>query len=260
MKDTDHNSTQKHSDPKHSDKVVLITGAAQRIGEQVARGLHARGYRVIIHYHRGTERAEKIVRELNAIRENSAAAFSADLCDLSAVHQFAEQCIERWGQLDVLINNAGSYYPTAWGEAAEKDWLNLIGSNLMGPFFLTQQLLPALIERKGCVINMIDTHAERPIRDMPLYGMAKAGLAHMTKSLALDMRGKIRVNGVSPGAILWPEQPIPDAEKVEILGRIPLGEIGNPSDILRTVLFLMEDAPYINGQIIAVDGGLNLNF
>lgn len=240
-------------------KVALITGASQRIGEQLARGLHARGYRVIIHYHSGAQRAETIVDELNVVRANSAHAIGADLSDLNAVQQLAERSIQQWGQLDVLINNAGSYYPTPWGTATVNDWQNLIGSTLMGPFFLTQHLLPALIERKGCIVNMIDIFAERPAKDQSIYGIAKAGLAHMTKSLAFDLRGKIRINGISPGVILWPEQPTSDEYKTDLLKRIPLERMGDPSDIVRTALFLIEDAPYINGQIIAVDGGLVLN-
>jgi len=252
---------QQHGQQLHGQqlKVALVTGAAQRIGEQLARGLHARGYRVIVHYHSGTQRAETIVGELNAARANSAHAIGADLSDLNAVQQLAERSLQQWGRLDVLINNAGSYYSTPWGNATANDWHNLIGSILMGPFFLTQHLLPALIEHSGCIINMIDIFAERPAPDQSIYGIAKAGLAHMTKSLAFDLRGKIRVNGIAPGVILWPEQPISDEYKTGMLNRIPLERMGGPSDIVRTALFLIEDAPYINGQIIAVDGGLNLN-
>lgn len=246
-------------EPKPEQKVALITGAAQRIGEQMARGLHARGYRVIVHYHRGTERAERIVDELNRLRADSACAFSADLSDLADVQRLAQQAIQAWGRLDALINNAGSYYPTPWGQATATDWQNLIGSNLMGPFFLTQALLDPLVAQRGCVVNMIDIFAERPAHELPIYGMAKAGLAHMTKSLAFDMRGKIRVNGIAPGVILWPERPTADKEKADALRRIPLERIGNPADIVRTALFLIEDAPYINGQIVNVDGGLSLN-
>lgn len=242
-----------------SDKTALITGAAQRIGEQLARGLHARGYRVIVHYHRGTKRAERIVTELNRQRADSACAFSADLSDLAAVERLAQQSVQAWGRLDVLINNAGSYYPTPWGQTTATEWQNLIGSNLMGPFFLTQHLMPALIAQRGCVINMVDIFAERPAHDLPVYGMAKAGVAHMTKSLAFDLRGKIRVNGIAPGVILWPERPTSDDEKADTLKRIPLEKIGDPADIVKTALFLIEDAPYINGQIISVDGGLSLN-
>ena len=240
-------------------KVALITGASQRIGEQLARGLHARDYRVIVHYHSGAQRAETIVDELNAVRADSAHALGADLSDLNAVQQLAELSIKQWGRLDVLINNAGSYYPTPWGTATEKDWNNLVGSILMGPFFLTQQLLPALIERNGCIVNLIDIFAERPAHDQSIYGIAKAGLAHMTKSLAFDLRGKIRVNGIAPGVILWPEQPTSDEFKTKMLDQIPLERMGDPSDIVRTALFLIEGAPYINGQIIAVDGGLSLS-
>lgn len=240
-------------------KVALVTGAAQRIGEQLVRGLHARGYRVIVHYRSSAQPAQAIVDDLNRIQPATAVAIAADLADPTAPAQLAAAGLEQWGRVDVLINNASSYYPTPWGEAKISDWQGLMGSNLMGPFFLTQELLPALIKQRGCVINMIDIFAERPARDMPLYGMAKAGLAHMTKSLAFDLRGKIRVNGIAPGAILWPERPTSDEQKSDMLQRIPLGEIGDPSDIVRTALFLIEDAPYINGQIIAVDGGLSLN-
>ncbi|MET0378868.1 MAG: pteridine reductase [Spongiibacteraceae bacterium] len=240
-------------------KVSLITGAAQRVGEQLARGLHARGYRVIVHYRNSAQQAQAIVDDLNKNRPLTAVAIAADLADATALVQLAADCLKQWGRIDVLINNASSYYPTPWGEAKLSDWQTLIGSNLMGPFFLTQELLPALTAQCGCVVNMIDIFAERPARDMPIYGMAKAGLAHMTKSLAFDLRGKVRVNGIAPGAILWPEQLMSSEDKSNMLQRIPLGEIGDPSDIVRTALFLIEDAPYINGQIIAVDGGLSLN-
>lgn len=247
------------SEKNSNGKVALVTGAAQRIGEQLARGLHARGYRVIVHYRSGAQRAAAIVAALNAARPDSAHAVSADLGDLAAVTQLAAHAIQQWGRLDVLINNAGTYYPTPWGSATPNDWQQLIGSNLMGPFFLTQQLLPALTEQRGCIVNMVDIFAERPARDFTIYGMAKAGAAHMTKSLAFDLRGKVRVNGIAPGAILWPEQPLSDDEKNQTLQRIPLGTIGDPSDIVRTALFLIEDAPYINGQIVNVDGGWSLN-
>lgn len=245
--------------PQSEPKVALITGAARRIGERLARGLHARGYRVVVHYHRGAARAERISADLNRLRADSARAFAADLSDLADVQRLAEQALQAWGHVDVLINNAGSYYPTPWGQATAAEWQDLIGSNLMGPFFLTQALLDALVARRGCVVNLIDIFAERPARDLPIYGMAKAGLAHMTRSLAFDLRGKIRVNGIAPGVILWPERPTTDAEQAAMLRRIPLERIGDPADIVKTALFLIEDAPYVNGQIINVDGGLSLN-
>jgi pteridine reductase len=239
--------------------VALITGAAQRIGEHLARALHARSYNVVIHYRYSAANAERIAAELNARRAASACTLAAAMEDDDAVQQLAAQALAQWGRLDVLINNASSYYRTPWGAATPQDWDTLFGSNLKGAFFLTQALLPALSEQRGCVINMIDIFAERPSRDFPLYCMAKAGLAMMTKSLAFDQGHRVRVNGIAPGVILWPEQPTGAEEKRETIARIPTRSIGSPDDIARTALFLIEDAPYINGQIIAVDGGYNLN-
>lgn len=239
-------------------KVALITGAAQRIGAQLARALHARSYNIVIHYNRSAEAAEALARELNAARANSARTSSANLEDAEAMQTLASAALDAWGRLDVLINNASTYYPTPLPSATPHDWDRLLGSNLKGPFFLAQALLPELGARRGCIVNMIDIAAERPAREFSLYCMAKAGLAMMTKSLALDCRGAPRVNGIAPGAILWPEAPLSDADKTKMLEKIPAGQIGHPDDIVRTALFLIEDAPYINGQIIAVDGGLHL--
>lgn len=243
---------------KNQARVALITGAAQRIGEQLARALHTRGFNVIIHYRSSADGAERIAADLNARRPESASAIAAAIEEESAVKRLAEQALARWGRLDVLINNASSYYQTPWGEATMADWDNLMGSNLKGPFFLTQTLLPALSEQHGCVINMIDIFADKPAHDFPVYCMAKAGLAMMTKSLAFDRGHQVRVNGIAPGVILWPERPTSDAEKENTLARIPGGQIGDPQDIVRTALFLIE-SPYVNGQIIAVDGGMSLN-
>jgi pteridine reductase len=237
--------------------VVLVTGAAQRIGEQLVRALHQRGYRVLIHFRSNTH-AEEIAAELNRVRPDSAHAIAADFAVHAQVLALARQALARWGRVDALINNASSYFPTTWGETDEQAWEALFSGNLKGPFFLTQALLPALTQRRGCIINLLDINIDRPAPGFGVYCMAKAGLAMMTKSLALELRGAARVNGIAPGVILWPEQPITDSAKQEALARIPLGEIGSPSDIVRTALFLLEEAPYINGQIIAVDGGLNL--
>ena len=242
-----------------SNKVALVTGAAQRIGAQLARALHARSYNVIIHYNRSAQAALAIADELNARRENSAKALAADITDVDAVQTLARAAMTAWGRVDVLINNASTYYPTPWQEATANDWDRLVGSNLKGPFFLTQALLPELSQRRGCVINMIDIAAERPAPEFSLYCMAKAGLAMLTKSLAVDCGRTLRVNGIAPGAILWPEAELGADEKQRMLDKIPAGSIGHPDDIVRTALFLIEDAPYINGQIIAVDGGLHLH-
>ncbi len=240
-------------------KVALITGAAQRIGAALAKALHARGYNVVIHYNNSAANAEAIARELNALRANSAHTLRANIEDADAMPQLASAAIALWGRVDVLINNASTYYATPPGKATPHDWDRLLGSNLKGPFFLAQALLPELSLRKGCVVNMIDIFAERPIRNFSLYCMAKAGLAMLTKSLALDCGHAVRINGIAPGAILWPEPPLSATEKTKMLEKIPLGHLGNPNDIVRTALFLIDDAPYINGQIIAVDGGLSLN-
>lgn len=240
-------------------KVALITGAAQRIGAQLARALHARSYNVVIHCNRSVDSAEAIARELNAQRDNSARVLRANMEDIEEVQRLALEAAALWGRVDVLINNASTYYSTPWPTAVAHDWDRLIGSNLKGPFFLTQALLAELSQRKGCVINMIDIAAERPAHDFSLYCIAKAGLAMLTKSLAVDHGKNLRVNGIAPGAILWPEPPLSDVAKMQMLEKIPAGQIGEPDDIVRTALFLIEDAPYINGQIIAVDGGLHLH-
>lgn len=247
------------NDNDSSPKVALITGAAQRIGAQLARALHARGYNVVIHYNRSAAAAREIADELNAQRADSARIAAADMEDVEAVQTLAATALAAWGRLDVLINNASTYYATPWGDATPQDWDRLVGSNLKGPYFLTQAVLAELARRSGCVINMIDIAAERPARDFSLYCMAKAGLAMLTRSLAVDCGRTLRVNGIAPGAILWPEAPLSDAAKQQMLDKIPAGQIGHPDDIVRTALFLIEDAPYINGQIIAVDGGLHLH-
>jgi pteridine reductase len=243
----------------HPHKVALITGAAQRIGARLARALHARSYNVVIHYNRSAAAAEALAQELNAQRDDSARTVSANMEDVDAMRRLASEATALWGRVDVLINNASTYYSTPWQSAASQDWDRLVGSNLKGPFFLTQALLAELSQRKGCVLNMIDIAAERPARDFSLYCMAKAGLAMLTRSLAVDHGKNLRVNGIAPGAILWPEPPLSDIAKMQMLEKIPAGHIGDPDDIVRTALFLIEDAPYINGQIIAVDGGLHLH-
>lgn len=242
--------------PDH--KVALITGAAQRIGAQLARTLHTHNFNVVLHCHRSLAAAEQLAAELNAARPASAAIVQADLAAIDAIPTLATQAEARWGRLDALINNASSFYATPWRQCTSDDWDALIGSNLKGAFFLTQALLPALTRQRGCVVNIIDIFANKPLPQHPLYCIAKTGLAMLTKSLALDMGDKIRVNGIAPGAILWPEATLSEDEKQRMLDKIPTGALGSPSDIARTALFLIAQAPYINGEIIAVDGGLSL--
>ncbi len=240
-------------------KVVLVTGAGQRIGAAIAATLHQRGHRILLHY-RSTTSTLDLADAFNRQRPDSALALHADFADDQAVAQLADAALQRWGVIDALINNASAYFPTPWGGATADDWSTLFNSNVRAPFFLTQALLPALRARRGCVINLLDIHADRPEPNHPLYCMAKAALAMMTKSLALDLRGEVRVNGIAPGAILWPSQEqLSDEEKAALLAKIPQQTLGTPEDIARTALFLLDDAPYINGQILAVDGGLSLN-
>lgn len=240
--------------------VALVTGGAQRIGAQICRQLHGRGYRIIIHYRHSLKEAEQLRDELNSLRPESAALVAADMTALADVQSLAEQAQELWQRIDVLVNNASSFYPTAIGEATEADWDALMGSNLKGPFFLSQALAPALKASGGCIVNLVDIYAKNPLPSHSVYCMAKAGVAMMTQSLALELAPEIRVNGVSPGNILWPEHASAywEQEKQALTERVPLGREGGVSDIAKTVAFLVIDAPYITGQILAVDGGRSL--
>ncbi|MFD1217238.1 pteridine reductase [Microbulbifer celer] len=237
---------------------ALITGAAARLGRAIAEELH-RDHRVIVHYRHSRDAAQSLVDRFNRERPDSAAALHSDLSSAADCRRLAEAARDRFGEISTLINNASAFYPTPIGGADESDWDTLVGSNLKAPFFLSQALAPALSEQRGCIVNMVDIHAERPMPQHTVYSAAKAGLAMVTKSLARELAPAVRVNGVAPGAILWPEQESEGYNREEILARIPLQRSGAPSDIARTVRFLVSDAPYITGQIIAVDGGRNLN-
>ncbi len=238
--------------------VALITGAAQRIGAEIARQLHAAGYDIALHYNNSASQAETLGAELNRQRENSCRCFQADLSQSGSPAKLATQVLDQFGKVSALVNNASSFYPTKAGQATEEDWDKLLGSNLKGAFFLSQALIKPLTKENGSVVHIIDIHGERPLKNYTIYGIAKAGLAMMTKSLARELAPAVRVNGVSPGAILWPEQDEGEFDneiKQSILGRIPMKRPGEPADIAKTVVFLCKDAPYITGQIIAVDGG-----
>ncbi|WP_193166113.1 pteridine reductase [Microbulbifer hainanensis] len=237
---------------------ALITGAAARLGRAIARELH-RDHRVIIHYRSSATAAEQLADELNRLRPDSAITLQSDLSSAAECEQLAQRATAHWGGIEVLVNNASAFYPTPIGSADEKDWDELFGSNLKAPFFLSQALAPSLARDNGSIINMVDIHAERPMPQHTLYCAAKAGLVMLTKSLALELAPNVRVNAVAPGAILWPEQEDVDSDtRARILNRIPLARTGSESDIARTVRFLA-DPSYINGQVIAVDGGRNLN-
>lgn len=242
--------------PFTENKVVFITGAAQRLGANTARYLHRAGYNVVIHYHRSQSHANKLVAQFNRERENSATALQGDLlnCDLKHLVQLAAT---HWGRLDALINNASSFYPTPLASVNVADWENMIGSNLKAPLFLSKHCAVYLKQNNGCIINMIDIHHETAFPRHIVYSTAKSGLAGLTRSLALELAPQVRVNGVAPGAILWPEQSSADHEN-SILSNIPLGRIGSVDDIAQAIQFLLQ-APYITGQIINVDGGRSLS-
>ena len=238
-------------------KVALVTGGGRRIGAQIATQLHAMGFQVVVHFLRSDTEAKQLVRALNQKRPDSAATLRADLSKLDEIETLAQSAIDRWGRLDVLINNASSYFPTPFGEVSEGQWDNLLASNTKAPFFLSQCLATELKAQKGCIVNIVDIQAERPSLDYGPYTIAKAGNAMITKSLARELAPDVRVNGVAPGAIIWPENAAEhsDSEKQRILEQIPLQRAGRAEDIANTVLFFVTNAPYITGQILAVDGG-----
>lgn len=239
-------------------KNVLITGGAKRIGAACAKLLHENGFNILLHYRSSERNAQQLCDLLNDIRSDSAQIIKADLAVKAELLLLADYAKTAWGGIDALVNNASSFYPTGIGQISEHDWDELIGSNLKAPFFLTQALIKVLSARRGCVVNITDIHAERGLKGYPVYSIAKAGLVAMTRVMAKELGPDIRVNAVSPGAILWPEQDMSEAVKQEIVERIALKRNGAPEDIARAVRFLIKDADYITGQVIAVDGGRTL--
>ncbi|MBO6851054.1 MAG: pteridine reductase [Marinobacter sp.] len=241
--------------------VVLITGAAHRLGARTAEVMHGRGWNVVVHYRSRGEQAQALADRLNVERPDSATTVQADLSEPEQVTALAGAATSVWGRLDGLVNNASVFYPNPTEAATQEDWHTIMGANLQAPFFLGQACLTALRETGGAIINLIDIYSEKPLADHPLYCSSKAGLAALTRSWARDLAPAIRVNGVSPGAILWPEGEgeVDETHQQSILARTPLARTGNPDDIAGTIAFLMCDAPFITGQVIAVDGGRSLN-
>lgn len=239
---------------------VLITGAARRIGAALARGFHSEGANVCIHFHRSAPEAEQLRDELNRARSGSAVAIGADLLDLEALPRLVGQALSAFGRLDVLINNASTFYPTALGSVTANHWDDLMGTNLRAPLFLAQAAAEALRSSQGLILNMIDIHAQRPLPKHPVYSTAKAGLIMLTRSLARELGPEVRVNGIAPGPILWPEGGVDATLKQEIIDKTLLKRSGSPADIVRTALFFAKDAPYITGQILAVDGGRSVGW
>ena len=237
-------------------KTVLITGAAKRVGRSIARELHDAGANVVVHYRAASEAANQLASELNAARADSALCLQADLVDTEALGSLVSRTIRHFGRLDALVNNASSFFATPLGSIDQAAWDDLIGSNLKAPLFLTQAAAPHLRKARGAVVNITDIHAERPLAGYPLYCAAKAGLLGLTRALAIELAPDVRVNAVAPGPILWPEDSTFDPEtRAHIVDHTLLKHAGTPLDIARAVRFLFNDAPYITGQVINVDGG-----
>ena len=241
-------------------KWALVTGGAKRIGATIAETLHNNGFNVAIHYNSSSDSAEQLCAQFNAKKQDSSIAIGADLLDQSSLENLIPSLIEKTKRLDVLVNNASTFYPTPIEKIALEDWENLFGTNLKAPLFLSKYAAKYLRQSRGTIINIIDIHSKKPLKDHPIYGSAKSGLAMLTRSLASDLAPNVRVNGISPGLILWPENNPSDQVKNNILQQIPLKKIGTSEDIANCVLFLIEDAPYITGEIIAVDGGRSMGW
>ena len=237
--------------------VVLVTGAARRVGAEIARHLHGRGARVVLHYRSSAAAAAALAEELNARRAGSAHICQADLGDVAALARMVEATTKTCGRLDALVNNASSFFPTPLGSIDETAWNDIVNSNFKGPLFLCQAAAPYLARSGGCIINITDVHAERPMRGYVAYCAAKAGLFGLTRALAVDLAPEVRVNAVAPGAIVWPDQQerFSAAEREAIVANSLLKRVGEPADIARAVGYLMFDAPYVTGQVINVDGG-----
>jgi pteridine reductase len=243
------------NDPPLAGRLGLITGAAARIGAEIARALHAQGMDLALHYRSSDMQARALSADLERNRPGSVLLVQAELSDTPGLPGLVERVAAFRGRLDLLVNNASSFYPTPVGTATEAQWDDLFGSNLKGPFFLSQAAAPWLRASAGAIVNLVDIHAERPLRNHAVYCMAKAGNAMMVRALARDLGPEVRVNGVAPGAILWPEQGMGEATQRRILARTALGRPGTPADVARAVLYLVRDADYVTGQIINVDGG-----
>jgi pteridine reductase len=241
-------------------RCVLITGAARRIGAALARGFHAHGADICIHCRRSVGEAERLRDELNGKRAGSVVIVTADLLDVVALPGIVTAAMDAFGRLDALINNASSFYPTPIGSVSPAQWDDLMGTNLRAPFFLAQAAAPELRKARGAIVNMIDIHAQRPLPRHPVYSAAKAGLAMMTRALARELGPEVRVNGIAPGPILWPEAGMDAQLQNEIVAKTLLKRSGSPEDVVRAALFFVKDAPYVTGQVLAVDGGRSVGW
>jgi pteridine reductase len=241
-------------------RTVLITGGARRVGAQIVRTMHAAGANVVIHCHRSRDEADTLSAELEAVRPASTAVLTADLLDVAQLPPLVRAASDRFGTLDVLINNASTFYPTPIGSIEPKAWDDLFGTNLRAPTFLSQAAAPELRRTQGLIVNLVDIHGLRPLREHAVYSTAKAGLIMLTRSLARELAPEVRVNAIAPGPVLWPEGGIAQERQEKILAQTPLHRAGTPDDIARAVLFFATDAPFVTGQILAVDGGRSIGW
>ncbi len=244
-----------------ANKTVLITGGAKRVGAAICRELHANGANLMIHYNTSTTDARALQAELNLQRANSVAIIQGDLLNVAIMPNLVAETVNQFGQLDVLINNASSYYSTEIGHITEENWHDLVGSNLKAPMFLAQAAASELRKHHGCIVNITDMHIERPKKGYVVYSVAKAGLVTLTKSLAHELSPEVRVNAVAPGPVQWPENnpQFDEVYRQRVINQTLLKKIGNPQDIAKAVKFLVADAPFITGHVLAVDGGRSLN-
>lgn len=241
-------------------KTVLITGAARRVGATIARTLHAAGANLVLHYRNSAAAAETLALELEAARSGSATTVKANLLDLNELAPLVDVALRAFGRLDVLVNNASTFYPTPVGEISAQQWDDLMGTNVKAPLFLSQAAAPALRKTSGLILNLVDIHAARPLKRFPVYCTAKAALAMLTHSLARELAPHVRVNGIAPGPVMWPEDPPDPAMQEKIISQTLLQRQGSPQDVARTALFFATEAPYITGQILAVDGGRSVGW
>jgi pteridine reductase len=250
--------TPSRQDDSLQGRAALVTGGARRVGAAIARRLHAAGAAVVLHYRDSAAEADKLAAELNALRAKSATTVKAELLAPIAPRALVSAALESFGRLDLLVNNASSFFPIGIGAIEASHWEELLGSNLRAPLFISQEAAPHLAKNAGAIVNIVDIHAERPLKGYPVYSIAKAGLASLTRSLAVELAPAVRVNGVAPGAIAWPEDGQFDAaERERIVRTTPLGRLGSPEDIAQAVHFLA-CAPYVTGQVLAVDGGRSI--
>jgi pteridine reductase len=243
-----------------SGKTALVTGAARRVGATIVRVLHGAGANVVIHYRSSAEDAGRLAAELNAARAGSASLAECDLLDLTQHGGLIAAAVQAFGALDILVNNASTFYPTPFGDITETDWDDLVGTNLKAPLFLAQAAAAALHERGGLIINLADIHGRRPLRRYPVYSLAKAGVIMLTLSLARELGPHVRVNAIAPGPVMWPEDGMDPALQTKILARTVLKRPGSAVDVARACLFFATEAPYVTGQVLAVDGGRSIGW